>query len=124
MIKRKPNNGQKLCVHKLSFSLVDLDSDDFLNIVQGDAVAIRKWLLRELGWWSATITPTSKKDSKNPLLMNLKPNRKIKPDVLIEDMRRDFDAFKAENADFEADDVHVLVTISNRKPTSTYGDAA
>lgn len=118
---RKPI-GQKLCVHKLSFSLVELDANDFLDIVQGEAVAIQKWLRCDAGYWSATITPTSEQDDSEPLLMNVRPERMITPKTLIEGIRHRFDQFKIENAGYMADDVTVLVTISNRKPASVYGE--
>ena len=53
--------------------------------------------------------------------MNVRPSRMVSPAELIADIERNFEQFKVVNEGFNADDVHVLVTISNRKPTSVYG---
>ena len=130
MKKRKPYKpyNQRLLVRRMWFNLLDLEQHEFTDIVQGDItggveVATALWLERHVGWWSATLTPMSK-SGEAAIAMNVRPSHMVSPKELIADIDRHFDAFKAENADFEADDVHVLVTISNRKPTSTYGDAA
>ena len=129
-MKRKPYKpyDQRLTVRRMWFNLLDLEQHDFTQIVQGDLtggveIATALWLERHVGWWSATLTPISNA-GEEAAAMNVRPSRMVSPAELIADIERNFEQFKAVNEGFNADDVHVLVTISNRKPVSVYGGGA
>lgn len=130
MKKRKPYKpyNQRLLVRRMWFSLNELAERKFVDVVKGDVlggveVATALWLERHVGWWSATLTAVGTYDSgdSGECTMNVRPPSMVSPAELMDEIRKHFEQFKVKNTDFTALDVVALVTISNRKPVSTYG---
>lgn len=121
----------KLVVRRMWFSLNELAERNFTDVVKGDItggveMATALWLERHVGWWSATLTAIGTYDSgdSGECTMNVRPPRMVSPAELMDDVRKHFEQFKAQNTDFTAVDVVAMITISNRKPVSVYGGAA
>ena len=119
MKKRKPNKPKQapLRAYKISFDLTPDDSGTGKNY-QWDEQARALWLSDYHGWWSATLTPVE----DDVAVMNVRPNQPLLPDELLDRIRDKFDLLIEQNPHCGGDTVvQVLVVVSNRKPTSTYG---
>ena len=118
---RKPNKPKQapLRAYKISFDLASDDTGTGTNY-QWDEQARALWLSDHRGWWSATLTPVN----DNVAAMNVRPQKPLSPDELLDRIRDAFDLLIERNPHCDSKTiVQVLVVVANRKPTSDYGDA-
>ena len=131
---RKPKQtAPKLLVKRMWFKLDDLYADDvdFYTVAQGDLEPDRKtcvakelWRINLVGWWSFTLTFYGYDDDHQTgeRAINFRPEVMLTPKTIIQRVKESFDAFIEANEDFNSVGSMAMVTISNRKPTSTYGE--
>lgn len=134
-MKRKPKQTKpRLVVKRMWFKIEDIadPSVDFYAVSHGDlesdgrtCLAKEYWRANILGWWSFTLTFHGYDDDNQvgERSVNIRPNAMLRPKDIIQRVRESFDAFAAANEDFNSVCSIAMITISNRKPVSNYGEA-
>jgi len=129
---KKANQKPKLVVKRMWFKPDDLfdPNADFYEITQGDleddgktCIAKDYWRWNVKGWWSFTLTFYGYDDNNQTgeRAVNFRPEIMLTPKIIIQRVKENFDSFVEANEDFTAVGSVAMITISNRKPVSTYG---